>query len=162
MTSTISALTTGGGGIVMSGDSSGNLSLLSGATTVVAVTSTGATVTGTLLASGTVGTSATGALTLPVGTTAQRPTPVTGMTRFNSTTGYLEYYNGTAWYAPTSFIDVKYLVVAGGGGGGNGAYSGGGGAGGLIQASIPTTIGVLYPVSIGAGGAASYRRWPWT
>ena len=52
MTSTISALTTGGGGIVMSGDSSGNLSLLSGATTVVAVTSTGATVTGTLAVSG--------------------------------------------------------------------------------------------------------------
>ena len=52
MTSTISAITTGGGGIVMSGDSSGNLSLLSGATTVVAVTSTGATVTGTLAATG--------------------------------------------------------------------------------------------------------------
>ena len=52
MTSTISALTTGGGGIVMSGDSSGNLSLLSGATTVVAVTATGATVTGTLSATG--------------------------------------------------------------------------------------------------------------
>ncbi|MSX44187.1 MAG: hypothetical protein F2774_08185 [Actinobacteria bacterium] len=52
MTSTISALTTGGGGIVMSGDSSGNLSLLSGATTVVAVTSAGAAVTGTLSATG--------------------------------------------------------------------------------------------------------------
>lgn len=52
MTSTISALTTGGGGIVMSGDSSGNLSLLSGATTVVAVTATGASVTGTLAVSG--------------------------------------------------------------------------------------------------------------
>ena len=58
MTSTISALTTGGGGIVMSGDSSGNLSLLTGATTVVAVTSTGATVTGTLSATG--GITATG------------------------------------------------------------------------------------------------------
>ena len=48
MTSTISALTTGGGGIVMSGDSSGDLSLLSGVNTVVAVTSAGATVTGSL------------------------------------------------------------------------------------------------------------------
>ena len=48
MTSTISALTTGGGGIVMSGDSSGDLSLLSGATTVVAVTSSGVAVTGSL------------------------------------------------------------------------------------------------------------------
>jgi hypothetical protein len=40
-------VTTSGGGIVMSGDSSGNLSLLSGATTVVAVTSAGVAVTGT-------------------------------------------------------------------------------------------------------------------
>ena len=63
MTSTISALTTGGGGIVMSGDSSGNLSLLSGATTVVAVTSTGASVTGTLAATGAV--TLTGSLNTP-------------------------------------------------------------------------------------------------
>ena len=56
MSSTIAAVTTSGGGIVMSGDSSGNLSLLSGATTVVAVTATGVAVTGTL--------SATGAVTL--------------------------------------------------------------------------------------------------
>ena len=48
MTSTISALTTGGGGIVMSGDSSGDLSLLSGVNTVVAVTSSGVAVTGSL------------------------------------------------------------------------------------------------------------------
>lgn len=34
--------------------------------------------TGTLTVASTVGTAATGALTLPVGTTAQRPTPVTG------------------------------------------------------------------------------------
>ena len=52
MASTIAAVTTGGGGVVTTADSSGNLSLLSGATTVVAVTSTGATVTGTLAATG--------------------------------------------------------------------------------------------------------------
>ena len=35
---------------------------------------------------------------MPNGTTAQRPTsPAAGMTRFNSTTGLLEYYNGTTW-----------------------------------------------------------------
>jgi hypothetical protein len=40
----------------------------------------------------------TDSLTLPVGTTAQRNgTPVTGMTRLNSTTGVTEYYNGTNW-----------------------------------------------------------------
>ena len=52
MASTIAAVTTSGGGVITTADSSGNLSLLSGATTVVAVTSAGATVTGTLAVSG--------------------------------------------------------------------------------------------------------------
>ena len=47
MASTIAAITTGTGGVVTTADASGNLSLLSGATTVVAVTSAGASVTGT-------------------------------------------------------------------------------------------------------------------
>jgi hypothetical protein len=41
--------------------------------------------------------SSTGGLFLPVGTTAQRPTPATGQIRFNSTTNAVEVYNGTAW-----------------------------------------------------------------
>ena len=52
MASTIAAITTGTGGVVTTADSSGDLSLLSGATTVVAVTSAGVAVTGTLAASG--------------------------------------------------------------------------------------------------------------
>ena len=43
------------------------------------------------------GTNSTGAITLPVGTTAQEPAPVAGMIRFNSTTTHFEGYNGTAW-----------------------------------------------------------------
>lgn len=39
----------------------------------------------------------TSALTLPVGTTAQRPTAVVGMIRFNATTLAVEIYNGTSW-----------------------------------------------------------------
>ena len=40
----------------------------------------------------------TGALILPVGTTAQRPaTPVVGMFRFNSSTDKFEGYNGASW-----------------------------------------------------------------
>ena len=83
MTSTISALTTGGGGIVMSGDSSGNLSLLSGATTVVAVTSAGVAVTGTLSASGAF--------------TPNQTTGITGTTTNNdASTGYVgEYISST-------------------------------------------------------------------
>jgi hypothetical protein len=45
---------TGVGGVVTTADASGNLSLLAGTTTIVAVTSTGATVVGTLAASGAV------------------------------------------------------------------------------------------------------------
>jgi hypothetical protein len=54
MASTIAAITTGVGGVVTTADATGNLSLLSGTTTVVAVTSTGASVTGTLAVSGAV------------------------------------------------------------------------------------------------------------
>ena len=40
----------------------------------------------------------TGFLNLPSGTTAQRPvSPVAGMVRFNTTTGYAEIYNGSVW-----------------------------------------------------------------
>ena len=48
MASTIAAITTGIGGIVTTADATGNLSLLSGTSTVVAVTSAGAAVTVTL------------------------------------------------------------------------------------------------------------------
>ena len=40
----------------------------------------------------------TGAIKLPVGTTAQEPgTPTAGMVRFNTTTGKFEGYDGTIW-----------------------------------------------------------------
>ena len=39
----------------------------------------------------------TGYLRLPVGTTVQRPTASAGMMRFNSSTGKVEYYTGSAW-----------------------------------------------------------------
>jgi hypothetical protein len=39
----------------------------------------------------------TGALTISKGTTGQRPTAVSGMLRFNTTTTEFEGYNGTAW-----------------------------------------------------------------
>jgi hypothetical protein len=39
----------------------------------------------------------TGALTISKGTTGERPTAVSGMLRFNTTTTEFEGYNGTAW-----------------------------------------------------------------
>ena len=41
---------------------------------------------------------ATGAWTIPTGTTTERPsTPVTGMLRYNTTLSKLEIYNGSSW-----------------------------------------------------------------
>ena len=53
----------------------------------------------------------TGAITLPVGSTAQQPLiPSVGMTRMNNDgTGMMEYWNGSAWYKvvanPTGALD---------------------------------------------------------
>jgi len=63
MASVISALTSGGGGISMTGDASGILNLNSNGTNVVAVSSTGVAVTGTLSSSGAVTASTTLAVT---------------------------------------------------------------------------------------------------
>ena len=51
----------------------------------------------TLTANGLVTFTATGALGINAGTTAQRPTPATGYFRFNTTLGKFEGYTGTAW-----------------------------------------------------------------
>ena len=52
---------------------------------------------GTVEVAGFVGTSGTGAIVVPSGTTAEQPTGVAGMVRFNSTLNRLEVYNGTVW-----------------------------------------------------------------
>jgi hypothetical protein len=97
----------------------------------------------------------TTALTIPVGTTAQRPgTPAAGMTRFNTSYNAVEYYNGTSWVftssAPT--YSASYLVVSGGGGGGSTYGGGGGGAGGYLTSSTSLAYGTTYVITIGAGG----------
>ena len=70
MASTIAALTSGAGGISMTGDASGILNLNSNGTTVAAVSSTGVAVTGTLSSSGASTFTGTGkfATTIGVGT----------------------------------------------------------------------------------------------
>jgi hypothetical protein len=62
----------------------------------LAVTGTVA-VTGALTATLNSTFSSTGALTISKGTTGERPTPTSGMLRFNTTTVEFEGYNGTAW-----------------------------------------------------------------
>lgn len=119
-----------------------------------AIPSVGGSVTNIYLdaASGT----GTGAMRLPVGTTAQRPTGSQGLVRLNSTTGNPEWWDATtsSWlqFSQPAGYSVNYLVVAGGGGGG-GRYGGGGGAGGLLTSSISLSSGTAYTITVGAGGA---------
>jgi hypothetical protein len=53
-------------------------------------------ISGKLVVKNDVSIASTGALTVPVGTTAQRPAGVTGMVRFNSELTRLEIYNGSS------------------------------------------------------------------
>jgi hypothetical protein len=99
----------------------------------------------------------TTALTMPVGTTAQRPSsPVVGQIRYNTTeTSYEAYFSGS-WkkISTTGYTyTLTYLTVAGGGGGGMHS-AGGGGAGGLLSGSITVTPETVYTVTVGAGGTA--------
>ena len=92
------------------------------------------------------------ALTLPADTTGNRPTGVTGMIRFNTTSGYAEYFDGSAWNSIASPYTANLLLVAGGGGGGiNGPGPGSGagaGAGGMIATTANILPTVTYPIFI--------------
>lgn len=55
------------------------------------------TVGGNLEVTGNASINSTGAIKVPVGTTAQRPTAATGKIRYNSTTGAYEGYDGSSW-----------------------------------------------------------------
>lgn len=118
----------------------------------------------------------TGALGLPKGTEAQRPSnPVEGTLRHNSEIDEtkLETYNGTEWRKINEFVplpyEVDFLVVAGGGGTQTGPYDeqGGSGAGGLrtsygtsgrnspAESKISLSVGNSYSITVGAGGSNS-------
>jgi hypothetical protein len=100
----------------------------------------------------------TGALTPPTGTTAQRPSsPVVGMSRWNTTLGLYEIWNGSIWQAITGSFTAAYLIVGGGGGGGTNGYAsnGGGGAGGFLSNSTTITAGTAYAIVVGAGGSSA-------
>lgn len=127
-----------------------------GTTTTTALQTTGDTTGNIVLQpdSGIASISATGALTMPVGTTAQRPaSPATGMIRMNSTTGQPEWYNTTigSWvsFSDSSYA-IEYLVVAGGGSGGS-WYGSGAGAGGYIASNTSAVGSTSYAITIGAG-----------
>ena len=71
---------------------SGDITATRSGTTRLTVNSTGAAITGD------VDITSTGYISLPSGTTAQRPgSPSAGYTRYNSTLGSIEFYNGSTW-----------------------------------------------------------------
>ena len=111
-------------------------------------------------------------ISLPIGTTGQRPTGAAGMMRYNSTENKMEFYNGSEWKllrAEVGPLTLYYLVIGGGGAGGGDFRSGGGGAGayrtnwnnenqGGGQSSGSSkvgTAGVSYSIIVGAGGGGN-------
>jgi len=122
----------------------------------------------------------TGAIIVPNGTTAQQPTGVAGMIRFNTTTNKLQVYTGTSWqslggiiasggnvttsggykthtfttsgtFEVTSGGDIDYLIVAGGGAGAT-TDGGGGGGGGVVTGTMNIQPG-SYTITRGGGGS---------
>ena len=94
----------------------GAVSLLYSGSAKITSTSTGIEVVGVILAQGAV-LDGTGAITVPVGTEAQRPTASTGQLRFNSDAASFEGYDGSAWgsiggQAPSLFAKADATAVA--------------------------------------------------
>ena len=113
------------------------------------------------------------ALGLKSYTTTQRnalSSPQAGDTIYNSTTGTIDFYNGSGWFSTsdsTFTFSMQYLIIAGGGAGAN--WNGGGGAGGYRNSYASETSGqnssteavlstpkdgTSITVTVGAGGAA--------
>jgi hypothetical protein len=99
--------------------------------------------------------SVTGAVVVPVGTTAERPASATnGAIRYNSTANALETYAGSWQVLKQGSYTASYAIVAGGGSGGYDRGAGGG-AGGLLSGTTTLFVGTAYTFVVGAGAAAS-------
>jgi len=101
----------------------------------------------------------TGALGLPSGTTAQRPSsPYNGYMRFNTDLGIIEtYLPAVGWGSYTGgTYSAEILLIAGGGGA---SGTGGGGAGGMLYSNTVTlNAGSTYTFTVGAGGVADISQ----
>lgn len=85
--SSIAAGTTLTTALVSTGDTTGELVLKTNGSTTAVTIDTAQNVT----------LESTGAVTIPNGTEAQRPTPAAGMLRFNTDADEFEGYNGVSW-----------------------------------------------------------------
>ena len=106
MASSINASTSGGGGIITTADATGNLNIQSGGSTVVAVTSSGATVTGTLAATGAVS-GTTGTFTSTLGVTGA----ITGSSTVAGSTGILYPLTSGTAVASTSGTSIDFTGI---------------------------------------------------
>lgn len=102
-----------------------------------------------------------GSITLPVGTTGERPSGGSGKLRMNSTTSRPEWFDpvGQTWVSfNATEYEVEYFVLGGGGGGGGaqggiGTYNtGGGGGGGYSTGTLKVFSGSSYSATVGNGG----------
>ena len=92
----------------------GNVTVSKDLTVTEELTVTGnVTTTSNIEVTGFVGSSGTGALTVPSGTTAQQPSTglVEGMIRYNSTLTRIEYYDGTVWKGVSSISATGGTVI---------------------------------------------------
>ncbi len=90
----------------------------------------------------------TGFLSLPVGTTAQRPSLFSSATVVQLTT-----VGTNTWTVPAGVTSIEILCVAGGGGGGFQVGGGGGGGGVVYRSAYPVTPGASISYTIGNGGS---------
>ena len=118
MASSLNASTSGGGGVIVTSDSSGNLNIQSGGSTVVAVTATGATVTGTLAATGASTFTGTGKFATTIGVGNATPSasgsgitfPATQSASSDANT--LDDYEEGTWTPVLTFATPGNLSVA--------------------------------------------------
>jgi hypothetical protein len=111
----------------------------------------------------------TGNLTLPNGTSANRPSLYsstaiqwtnTGSQAYSVIAGSGGTVSNTSWTCPTGVTSIEVLVVAGGGAGG-GTHGGGGGGGGVIyNSAFLVTPGTAYTVTVGTGGVSTTNTVP--
>jgi len=91
-----------------------------------------------------------GFLSLPAGTTAQRPGLYTSATVVQLTT-----VGTSTWTVPAGVTTIEVLLVAGGGGGGFQVGGGGGGGGVVYRPFYPVTPGANITYTIGNGGTGA-------